>query len=483
MPLPTSLVLLLLIVFLGMTILVHELGHFLSARLLGLVVETFSIGFGPALWKRTHRGIVYKIGWIPFGGYVAIPQIDPSGMNRIQTPERPGLPATALPPAPAWKKIVVSLSGACGNVLLAMALAWIVYAVGMPQDFAATVGYVEPSSEAYAQGLRIADRVRAVNGRTVRTWREVRMEVALVKEAILEAAAPDGTLKTLRLRTEKGLAGERAIPGVSGPSLCKIEAFLPESPARQAGLRTNDVILAVNGQTIYSPGHVRLLIQEARETAVALRVRRPRERQKPNLFDCVVHPRWDAEAGEYRLGVRFGPDILDMQTVTHPAPSEQLRDHATAIFRVLTALIDPRTAGAAQAAVGGPVAVISGIWYFTRVSLIMAVWFMGFLNINLAIINLLPIPVLDGGHILFALWEAGTRRPVPEPVARAVVNAFLVLLIGLFVFLVARDVDRLTPIGARIRRAAAIRQPRGDTNAVPEPTGHRPPMPSAGALP
>src|SRR5210317_1991058 len=107
---------LVLIVLFGITIFVHELGHFWVALKCGLVVDTFSIGFGPAIWKKKVNGVVYKIGWIPFGGYVALPQLDPSGMSHIQDGE--GEQETReLPPVAPWKRILVSVAGAGGNVI------------------------------------------------------------------------------------------------------------------------------------------------------------------------------------------------------------------------------------------------------------------------------------------------------------------------------------------------------------------------------
>ncbi|MDI6773977.1 MAG: RIP metalloprotease RseP [Verrucomicrobiota bacterium] len=481
MELPGIAVLILLVVFLGITILVHEFGHYLSARALGLVVEVFSMGFGPAIWKKRRKGIVYKIGLIPFGGYVALPQIDPAGMSRIQTSESDGSEPKILPPAPAWKKIVVSLAGATGNVLLAVLIAWIVYWVGIPQEFNSAVGFIDRNGEAYAQGLRLADRILSVNGRPVRTWRDARMEAALATEVTLVVAAQDSSSKTIRLKTEKAETGERMIPGVLGPDLCKVDELVEDSAAREAGAREGDCVLEVNGVSVLSAAHVRQIVQEAKGRPVALKIRRPAQRGKSEDLALTVAPRLDSETNEYRLGIKFSHALLDTGAVIRPTPCDQLRDHATAIFRVLAALTNPKTAGAAQSAVGGPVAVILGIWHVTKLSFMLAVWFIGFLNVNLAIINLLPIPVLDGGHILFSLWEAGARRPVPEKVAGALVNVCMALLMGLLVFLSVRDLDRFTTWGARARRMvkgnpdASSREPDANPEETDQPNSGAPP--------
>ena len=126
----------LVLVLFGLSIFVHELGHFLLARRLGLVVQVFSIGLGPAIWRWRRGGITYKIGLIPFGGYVSLPQLDPAGMAAIQGKAGEGgneAPLEAEPPLPwmpPWKKVVVSVAGAAGNIVLAFILAWAVYLVG-----------------------------------------------------------------------------------------------------------------------------------------------------------------------------------------------------------------------------------------------------------------------------------------------------------------------------------------------------------------
>ncbi len=449
-----------LIVFLGATILAHEFGHYLAARLLGLVVKTFSIGFGPALWKRTRKGIVYKIGWIPFGGYVALPQLDPAAMDRIQSSEREAGDMAGeeedppLPRIAPWKKIVVSLSGAVGNVALAVIIAWIVYAAGIPaspSERSAMVGYVQPDGEAYAQGLRMGDTILSVNGKPVSNWREVRMEAALNPEIVMVARSAEGEEKTVALETVKGGMGEQSLPGVDGRELCMVLHTMPDSAAEAAGLQPHDIIVAMAGREVVSIAHMIAIVEEHRDRETEVDIRRVVDGEAVLLRKTLV-PRYDEEQDRVLIGIAFNLRAVDHDTVIRPTPREQLSHHATAILRVLRALTSRRQARAAQAAVGGPVAVITGLWFTVSMSLMLAVWFTGFLNVNLAIINLLPIPVLDGGHIMFSLWELIVRRPVKVWIVETLVNACMVLLLVLILLLSFRDVDRIVPEGAGIRR-------------------------------
>jgi len=464
-----------LVLLFGVTIFVHELGHYLAARWCGLTIDVFSIGFGPALWKRKRGGVTYRIGCIPIGGYVALPQLDPAGMNALQNAEGADAAARTLPPVAPWRKVLVALAGAAGNVLLAVALVWVVYAVGIPAgpaERSSTVGFVDRDSRAYAAGLRIGDEVLAVNGVKVGKWSEVRMEAALHEEVTLRVRDASGAVRELRVPTEKGLLGERGLRGVEGRNLCSVLSVEPGLSAERAGVRPGDVVVEFAGREVFSIGHLIQLVEEYRDRETALTVRRPAAGGRTEKVTLRVTPAYDERARQVRIGIRFNPEAVEFDTVSRPRPWEQLRNHAGAILRVLRALGTPRQARAASQALGGPVAIVASYWLIVKTSLILAISFTAFLNVNLAILNLLPIPVLDGGHILFALWELAARRPVPARLAHALVNVCAVLLIGLLVLLSGRDMDRMTPVGRLVRRlvgprpAAEAPAAAGATNAA-----------------
>jgi regulator of sigma E protease len=153
-----------------------------------------------------------------------------------------------------------------------------------------------------------------------------------------------------------------------------------------------------------------------------------------------VESRYDEGLDRRLIGIGFNTiGDLDFESRAHPTPWAQVRGHATAIFSFLGALATPSTSGAAAGAVGGPVLILMMLWLMLKSSFILAVWFTGFLNVNLAIINLLPLPVLDGGHVVMNLWEGLTRRPAPPRLINALANVFAVLFIALFLALTFRD--------------------------------------------
>lgn len=445
----------------SVTVFVHELGHFLVARRCGMVVDVFSIGFGPAIFKRRLRGVTYKIGCIPFGGYVALPQMDAIN-ETAPDPEHPEI-ERKLPPVAPWKRILVAVAGAGGNFLLAVLIAWLVYWIGKPsspRERNCLVGYVATNSAAYVQGLRIGDEIYAANDVPVATWEDLLLNAALNTQVVIRAHGGGGEDRTLVLPTEKNPLGVLSIPGIDSITFCNVASVVPGSSAEQAGLLPGDQIIAYNGIKLFSREHlIDLVSQTTGQTIPAeiLRAGAP--------LTVQVTPRFDPELGRALIGIFFNTVDMDFDTIAHPKPWDQLRQHATAIFRFLQALVTPKEAKAASQAVGGPVSILFMLWLMLKQSFMLALWFTGFLNVNLAILNLLPLFVLDGGHVVLALWEMVTRRRMNAAVVNTTLNAFAALLIALFIFLTYRDVARW--IWPLFRREPPTAAPAAVTNGHP----------------
>ncbi len=439
--------------FFSLTIFVHELGHFLAARAAGLKVEVFSIGFGPPLLKRTRGGVTYQIGAFPFGGYVALPQLDPTGPDAAKaepSADGPSEPPPPLPRAAPGKRIFVAAAGAAGNLLLALFLAWIVFFVGKPSaphERRAVVGFVEPDSVAWEAGLRIGDEILSVNGTAVGNWQDLLTEVSLQgrdRATLRIRPADGGPERAVETPVIRGDMGARFLEGVMMEQLCMVGGVVRGGSAEAAGLRAGDLILALDGIEVRSQQHLIHLVGERRDQEVAITIRRDGE-----TLERAVRPAFDEAREQVMIGVRFSELAVQSDILVYPRPLSQVREHAMAIFRVLRALTTRGEAGAAAGAIGGPVSILFVYWLMVRGSFMMAVSFTIFLNVNLAILNLLPIPVLDGGHILFASIEGATRRPVSPRIVGLAHRVFAALLITLFVFLTFRDalwwVFRLRP--------------------------------------
>ena len=358
------------ILLFSFAIFIHEFGHFLAAKLLGFQVDTFSIGFGPALWKKKIKGVEYRISAIPFGGYVALPQLDPAGTAGVQGSQTEGeedakgeeSDAAPVVPMANWKKIVVAFAGPFGNIVLAVVLAFILsFASGARFGrLSAEIGDVVADGPAAKGGMQVGDRVVSVNDHAVKTWTD--------------------------LMTEVQIAGERETKIV-------VERHL-------AADVTTNVVLSITPQRDKVTG------------------------------GCFI------QALSTTNGARYAAWMPDRN------PLKQLAWDAGSMARVLKALVTPKESGAAAKSLGGPWMIAEGLYRQVRHDGWDAIGFLRFLNVNLAVLNLLPIPVLDGGLIFFALIALIFRRPVPRKVVDGLSMVFMYLFLALMVTLVWRDVAR-----------------------------------------
>ncbi len=473
-----------MILLFSLSIFVHELGHFLAARALGLVADVFSIGMGKAIWKRKVGETTFQIGWLPLGGYVALPQMDPnsfleessegrdgstnrplsssssdghfvemslpqegSAKGRDGSTNRPLSPPRSLPRIAPWKKIIVSIAGALGNVIFAFFLATLVWIIGKPsslQEQNGVVGYIATNSPAWSTGLVVGDEIIAVNGQPVRNWIDISEKIALGASdtVLLHVRTTDGEERDYSFEAEKATIGVRLLPGIEGMDPCLVASVYPNSGAEAAGLLPGDQLLRFDGNKIYSRAHLSQRVEAAAGRPCLLEFRRGSE-----LLSAPVESRYDEGLKRHLIGIGFNTiGDMDFETLSHPTPWTQVRSHAAAIFSFLHALTTPSTSGAAAGAVGGPILILLMLWLMIKSSFILAIWFTGFLNVNLAIINLLPLPILDGGHVVLNLWEMITRRPAHPKLINALANTFAVLFIALFLLLTFRDsVRHLVP--------------------------------------
>jgi len=442
------------IVVLGITITVHEFGHFIVAKLMKIRVLVFSLGFGPRLVGFTRGGTEYRVSPIPIGGYVKM-------AGETFDEDRQGAPDEFLS-HPKWHRLLVALAGPFMNILLAVIIMAFAYLQGVYvpryEKQAPVVGPVTAGSIAARADLKTGDRIVAVNGNPIRTWEE--MEIAL-------ATAPRNALNVTVQRQDQELQLHFDAPQdktqVVEPNLLGfkftiprtiVAAVDPNSPAQKAGLREGDEILSVRGGGKVGRNYDQILtiISESKGIPLQFEVRRPGmapagaesrqmaldELKRPaNPVNVTITPTQDKTG---RVVIGFYPEVpSDLEkfgigrALWHSISKNYQMSALT--FQILGRIF---TGSASVKTLSGPIGIAQESGSAARSgSARLFFGFIGLVSLNLGIFNLLPIPILDGGVLALLLVESILGRDLSLGLKEKIVQVgfvFLILLMGLVVF-------------------------------------------------
>ena len=539
-----------MVIFFGLCIFIHELGHFLAAKWRGLHIVAFSIGFKKIWWKKIN-GVEYRIGWIPVGGYVDLPQIDSTAE------ELKDEAGNLLPRAKPLDRMIVAFAGPFFNMLFGLMLGIVIWIHGLPQDTPSLteikVESVEQNSPEWKAGLRKGDVIYALNGeRFDTTWN------GFINKILFTIG--DVTLSVRRGGQDLRITYKPAVnKAVSPEEEIAYPFFFPEiplylyprrgSPAEKAGIRKGDRLMLLNGKAVHSIDElqyqllfhngkpldlellrgkervvIRNLVPEPVEvdgekgrwlvgftnnpiTAVepGLPMEKAGARKGDKIVEAGGHPVGDIsdiqqlvrkaqgkpiglklEREGKTLTIQVTPQFLryttlgvDFASVTHPNPFVQLKRVMVLTWNSLRGIgysignslrITEQHTTIRPKHMSGPIGIGKYLYLSVyRGSLVVGLNVVVIITFNLGIINLLPIPILDGGHILLALLEIIFRRSVSRKILEPISICFVVLLIGFMVFVSFYDVKKLVTPAVK-----SLRTPKSLPAAVEKPADAAP---------
>jgi regulator of sigma E protease len=444
-----------LIVVLGVLIFVHEAGHFVAAKWAGIYVHRFSLGLGPPIpWLTFRRGETeYSISWLPLGGYVKMASREEDiGSSALEggAPSEPAPPDRVFEAKPIWKRMVVILAGVTMNALFAWAVfAFLAYKNGRQIDPVTTVGRVVeelvPPEAAALKEIRPGTRIIRVNGDSAKSWDQIASTIANTPDPEVRIELDDGSVVVLPIHPdalEERLKAAQALQPFRAPVVGQV---LPDKPAARAGIQEGDTIVAVNGRQVDQWYDLLEVLQSSPGRDLTIDVARGAQRLSFKIrpyVDTIPGPDGKPRAVG-RIGVGVGPTLASEKLTLGQAISEGGRatlKSSTQIVRTVRGLFSGRISGRT---VGGPILIGQLAGQSARLGLDTFLGFMALISINLAILNLLPVPVLDGGQFLFLLAEAVIRRPLPVKLRDRLTTVGLVLIVLLMGLAFSNDLRRI----------------------------------------
>ena len=424
------------IITIGILVLVHELGHFLAAKFFKMRVDMFSIGFPPRAFGKKIGETDYCISWVPIGGYVKIAGMIDESMDTEFLNHEPQ--PWEFRSKPKWQRAIVLSAGVIMNALLAIFIFWgIIYYQGKYIRPITDIGYVTPNSPAAKAGLQIGDRILSINNLSIQQWDDI--ESSLYTESVTRDLTIQvqraGVIITVSIRRSEipDLTEERF--GILPMGLVPVVATVDRGkPAEKIGLQPGDTILAVNG-TLVSFGSLPETIRANAGKELVLSWLRGNQK-----MNARVTPSTEGRIG-ITLSVAYkGPTIHEQYSIIEALPVSLQEVIVTS--KLFLANIYQIIAGRASLSksVGGPIKIAQMATQSAESGILNFLGFVALLSITLALLNILPFPALDGGHLVFLGYEAVFRREVPSKVRIAIQQTGFILLLVFMAFVLYNDV-------------------------------------------
>ncbi|WP_448588088.1 RIP metalloprotease RseP [Thermocrinis sp.] len=416
------------LILIGILIWFHELGHFLFAKLFGVKVEVFSIGFGPVLLRKQFGETEYRLSAIPLGGFV-----------KLYGEEEGIADPRAFSSKPNWQKILIAFAGSLFNLVLAVFVFSFVGMLGkdVPKHTLEkpVVGYVQEGSTAERLGLKKGDLILSVNGKEVKTWKELEERILrdLFTKTLTVQVLRDG--EVVILKGELDIKNPRAF-GVEPILEPVVGGVLEGSPAHQVGLRKGDRILAINGAQVHTWQEAVRLIKSSEKITLKIE----RDGQPTELTVILMK---DPRTNTYVLGVTPLVETVRIREGLSKSVKDSVEKIAFLSLLTYKALWNMITGELSPTNLGGPITIAQLAGQTAQQGIAPYLNLMAFISLQLAIFNLLPLPMLDGGLIVLFFVEMLRRKPLPVKFKEAWQKAGIALIIALSLFVILNDILRL----------------------------------------
>ena len=425
------------LVLIGVMILIHELGHYWAARFFDVKVETFSFGFGPRLFGFRKGETDFRFSAVFFfGGYVKM------------TGEQPGEEGTVEPRSllskPRWQRLIIMFAGPAMNMVLALAVITGLFMVRFPKipsTPSPVIGYIVPDSAAAKAGIHEGDRIVQIGDTVNPTWDDVAIkEVASAGHPLSVWIERDGQRQLVTVTPVLEPKSGAGFAGWGEQSTIEVASAVPGKPAALAGLEAGDVIVSVNGQLVRSTGKVHDLISN--DGGKPVNVVYSRNGKQTQVTMTPVLSDFNGTK-EYMIGVRMEEKVTFVSLSLPEALLESARwnaKNATMIYQILRGIVERRMSPKSLA---GPIGIVQMSGEAAREGPMAYFFLTAMVSLNLAIINLLPIPILDGGGILLLIVEMFMRRDLSLTVKEAVFRLGFVFLMAVLAFAIYNDISKL----------------------------------------
>lgn len=420
------------LVVLGVIVFIHELGHFLVAKLFGVRVLVFSLGFGKRLAGFDYKGTDVRVSAVPLGGYVQM---------WGELPEDRTGEANEFPAKPRWQRVLIYLAGPAMNVVLSVTLIAGVFMAGYAeqayQEMPSVVGGVTEGSAAAVAGLEPGDRIVAVGDKAVERWEDLSFALQLSPDKAVPLVVERGNqrfeLSITPARLEPYDIGD---PGIVPPFTSSVAEILVDTPADRAGLEPGDTLRRVDGLPIRNPDEFVDYVKDRAGVEIMVTVERG-----GSLVDLPVVPA--LVDGRGQIGIRIGTFRRLPLFEAVAASARYNLDIVTKSVALLGKLVTSQVAP--KSALSGPIEIARWSGRAAKRGWRDLVFLMGFLSISIGFMNLLPIPVLDGGHIAILLVESLIRRDLSVVVKERVTQFGFMLLMMLMVMVFYFDLAKNLP--------------------------------------